>query len=572
MKPSRPLLIVILIGGFAVPFTGLVPGWTVGLATVVYLNALSAIGLNLIFGATGMLTLGHAAFMVVPVYCAGILDSFGVPFYLSVCAGLAFTFAIAKLTGSIFVRLPGIYLAVGTLGFAYVVEGIARAFPSFSGGSSGLILERGRGIGDFGWYAIAVTTLAVGTVIYIRLVRGAFWRRLRTINHDELAAGVLGIDVGKSKEHVFLLGAAFAAVAGLLKAYYVGIVIPEDGGVDRSMELLAMVMLGGSGYLFGPLLGTTLLQWLFVITGRADGYVLLIYGTVFLVAVLYLKEGVAGWLAKGWHWIELTLDGSDPNVSPMAITAQSIAERDDSHHSGVSLSASGISKRFEGVVALDGVSFSVNFGEIFTIVGPNGAGKSTLFNIVSGIEAPTSGTIKLAEKNISSFSVSERARFIGRSFQVARLVPDLTVVENITVRLDQIAADLSESQRAAIAYEQISAFGLSSVAGAAVGRLSAGQQKLVDVTRAAAGNPALVLLDEPAVGLSADELDHLKSLLLKLQARGTAVVIVEHNIDFVAEVAKRGIVLDGGRPIAFGEIKEILADQKVREAYFGALG
>jgi ABC-type branched-subunit amino acid transport system ATPase component len=256
----------------------------------------------------------------------------------------------------------------------------------------------------------------------------------------------------------------------------------------------------------------------------------------------------------------------------MAITAPSIAERDDSHHSGVSLSASGISKRFEGVVALDGVSFSVNFGEIFTIVGPNGAGKSTLFNIVSGIEAPTSGTIKLAEKNISSFSVSERARFIGRSFQVARLVPDLTVVENITVRLDQIAADLSESQRSAIAYEQISAFGLSSVAGAAVGRLSAGQQKLVDVTRAAAGNPALVLLDEPAVGLSADELDHLKSLLLKLQARGTAVVIVEHNIDFVAEVAKRGIVLDGGRPIAFGEIKEILADQKVREAYFGALG
>jgi branched-chain amino acid transport system permease protein len=571
MRPSRIVLLVLVIAGIVAPFTALIPGWTPGLATVVYFNALSAIGLNLIFGVTGMLALGQAAFMVVPVYGAGILDSLGVPIYLSLGAGLAITLVLAKYTGRVFVRLPGIYLAVGTLGFGYFVEGVARAFPSFSGGASGLILERGRGIGDHGWYAIALLALIAGMGVYVRLVRGAFWRRLRTINHDELAASVLGIDVGRSKEQVFLIGTAFAAVAGLLKAYYVGLAIPEDGGVDRSLEQLAMVMVGGPGYVFGPIFGTALLQWLFVITGYARGYVLLVYGAVFLAAVLYMKDGVAGWAAKGWHELERVLDGPKRDVSSLEPVTSRPVESRNLQRSGACLAVSGVSKRFKGVLALDCVSFSVDFGEIFTIVGPNGAGKSTLFNIVSGIESPSDGAVNIADQDIGSLSISERAHFIGRSFQIARLVPDLTVVENVSVRLDQIAANLTENQRLSIAHEQIAFFGLSSVADTLVSKLSAGQHKLVDLTRAAVGDPALVLLDEPAVGLAADELEHLKSLLLKLQARGSAVVIVEHNIDFVAEVAKQGIVLDGGRQIAFGPIKEILADSKVREAYFGAL-
>ncbi len=571
MKPSRIVLTVLVIAGIVAPFTALIPGWTVGLATVVYFNALSAIGLNLIFGVTGLLALGQAAFMVLPAYCIGILDNFGIPFVVSVAASLAVTLVLAKYTGRVFVRLPGIYLAVGTLGFGYFVEGVARAFPSFSGGASGLIFERGRGIGDHFWYAIALVALVAGLIIYRRLVRGAFWRRLRTIHHDELAAAVVGIHVGRSKEQVFLIGSAFAAVAGLLKAYYVGLAIPEDGGVDRSLEQLVMVMVGGPGYFLGPIFGTAAMQWLFVITGYAKSYVLLVYGAVFLAAVLYLKDGIAGWVEKGWQKLERTLDGPRRAAGPATAIAAAVMARNEQPRSGTCLEVSDISKRFKGVLALDCVGFSVDFGEIFTIVGPNGAGKSTLFNIISGIEPPSGGTVKVAGNDISAFSISERAGFIGRSFQIARLVPDLTVVENVSVRLDQIAADLTEGQRLAIAQEQVAAFGLADVADTVVSKLSAGQHKLVDLTRAAVGNPELVLLDEPAVGLAADEIKHLKSLLLKLQARGSAVIIVEHNIEFVAEVAKRGIVLDGGRPIAFGLTKEILASEKVREAYFGAL-
>jgi branched-chain amino acid transport system permease protein len=570
MKRSRIILLAIAIFMIALPFTGLVLGWSVGLATLVYFDALTVIGLNLIFGVTGMLTLGQAAFMAVPAYCAGILESVGVPCVLSVVAGLTITLVLAACTGRVFIRLPGVYLAFGTLAVAFVVEGTARAFPSITGGSSGMILEHGRSLGDRGWYLIALVALTGGMTIYWYLVRGAFLRRLRTVRHDELAAAVIGINVGRSKEKVFLIGATFAAVAGILRAYYVGLVIPEDGGVDPSLELLAMTLLGGPGYLFGPLFGAALLQWLFIITGYAKSYVLLVYGAVFLLAVLYLKDGIAGWVAKIWDRFELMIDEPRRDPCPTGRVVQSLTDR-HTQRSGICLQVLDIAKRFRGVVALDGVSFAVEFGEIFTIVGPNGAGKSTLFNIISGIELPTRGVVKIANKDAASFSISERARFVGRSFQVARLVPDLTVVENIMVRVDQIAPELGELERRSLALNQIAAFGLSAVADTPVSVLSAGQRKLIDLTRAAAGDPSLVLLDEPAVGLAADELDHLKSLLHQLQARGSAVVIVEHNIDFVAEVAKRGIVLDGGRPIAFGAIKEILADPKVQEAYFGAL-
>jgi len=223
------------------------------------------------------------------------------------------------------------------------------------------------------------------------------------------------------------------------------------------------------------------------------------------------------------------------------------------------------------VNALQDVSFAVHYGEIFTIVGPNGAGKSTLFNIISGIEAPTKGSVKLAERDITGLPIALRAAFIGRSFQVARLVPELSVLDNVLVRLDQVLPRSTEGERIVLALDQIRAFGLTHLQHRSVNELSAGQHKLIDLTRAAAGDPELVLLDEPAVGLSQEELLHLRDLLKELQARGCAVVIVEHNIEFVSEIAERGIVLDSGRPIALGPVREILADPKVSEAYFGAL-
>ncbi len=557
MRPSRLLALGLAVCAIASPYAGLIPGWSPGLATIVCFDALSLLGLNLIFGVAGMLAFGQAAFLALPAYGAGILDRFGVPFAFDVIAGIAGTLLMALLMARIFVRLPGMYLAVGTLGFGYVIEGLARAFPPISGGASGLVLERGRQIGAEAWYAIAVAALAAGLAAYAALVRGAFWRRLRTISHDELAAAVLGIDVARVKMQVFTIGCAFAVFAGMLHAYYVGVIIPEDAGVDRSLEQVGMVMVGGLGYFLGPLIGTALIQWLFIVTGYAQRYELLIYGAAFLAAVAFAREGIAGWLERPWQRLVRWLDGPAPaRAVPVAAPGAAV---------------SGLSKRFGGVRALEAVSFEVAFGEIFAIVGPNGAGKSTLFNVISGIEAPSGGTVRLGGRDLAPLAIEQRAPLIGRSFQVARLVPDLTALGNVMVRLDQICPALTEAERAAVALAQLESFGLGGLALRPVRELPLGQRKLIDLTRAAVGDPPLVLLDEPAVGLTQDELAHLARLLEQLRARGSAVVIVEHNIEFVAGIAERGIVLDSGRTIALGRVRDILDDPRVHEAYFGAL-
>ena len=570
MTRSRLVALVLAVLAIASPFANILPGWTPALVTAVCFNTLSLLGLNLIFGVVGMLAFGQAAFMALPAYGAGILDNLGVPFALAVAVSVAGTICIAWLMARVFVRLPGVYLAVGTLGFGYVVEGVTRAFPSVTGGASGLVFSRGRQISGEAWYAISVVVLILGMAVYARLVRTGFWRRLRTICHDELAAAVVGIDVARVKAQVFTIGSTFAVVAGILRAYYVGVVIPEDGGVDRSLEQVGMVMVGGLGYLFGPLIGTSLIQWLFIVTGYAQHYELLIYGTAFLAAVIYARDGIAGWLVPAWQKLARALDGPPP-AAPRRPAAEPAEAADGSARRGTCLAVEGVAKRFGGVQAIDNVSFEVAFGEIFAMVGPNGAGKSTLFNVISGIELPDAGTVRLAGRDLAPLAIDRRAPLIGRSFQVARLVPDLTALENVMVRLDQIAPALPEEKRAGIALAQLEAFGLGSLADRPIRELSLGQHKLIDLTRAAVGNPPLVLLDEPAVGLTSDELVHLGQLLAQLSARGSAVVIVEHNIDFVAGIAGRGIVLDSGRMIALGATREILADARVHEAYFGAL-
>jgi len=240
-------------------------------------------------------------------------------------------------------------------------------------------------------------------------------------------------------------------------------------------------------------------------------------------------------------------------------------------HRDLCLKVEDVSKHFQGLSALQDVSFEVAAGEVFALVGPNGAGKSTLFNLVSGLLEPSSGTIALAGRNINAMPIHRRAPLIGRAFQVARLVPDLTAAENVMVRLDQIAAQMSEGERRAAALDQLRAFELSEHADQRVDTLSIGQLKLIDLARAGVGDPLLVLLDEPAVGLTDAELLHLAAVIRKLQERNIAIVIVEHNIEFVSAVASRGLVLDSGRPIVMGAMADILADQRVQTAYFGAL-
>jgi branched-chain amino acid transport system permease protein len=565
MTRKTLLIAVVLLAAVASPYAGFIPGWSPALATNVAFTALALIGLNLIFGVAGMLAFGQAAFMVIPAYFGGVLERAGIAAGLSIAIGFIAAVLLARVLAEFFVRLPGIYLAFGTLGFGYVVEGLARAFPSWTGGASGLVFASGRAIDQNAWYAIAIVTLAIGLIVYTLILRGARWRRLRTIRHDELVAAALGVDVTREKVRTFTLGCLFASVAGTLLCYYVGVVVPDDAGAQRSLSQIGMVMMGGPALTFGPVVGAFLVAWLFFVAGVGGRFESLVYGVVFLVAVLYAKNGLLGFIPPSARATFFR------KRLPPAGAAVTIPMMNGRQRDGVCLRVQDAGKAFQGLTALDGVSFEVFSGEVFALVGPNGAGKSTLFNVICGLIEPTAGRVYLRGKDITTMPIHRRAPLIGRAFQVARLIPELTAAENVMVRIDNISSKFSEDERRGAALAQLEAFDLLPLADSAVSTLSIGQHKLIDVARAAAGDPALVLLDEPAVGLTDAELLHLRDVIVKLRARGTSVLIVEHNIDFASSVASRGLVLDSGRVVTSGPMNEILADERVQAAYFGAL-
>ncbi|MES2184597.1 MAG: ATP-binding cassette domain-containing protein [Pseudomonadota bacterium] len=552
----------------ASPYFGL-PAWTPALATVVALLAVALMGLNLIFGNTGMLAFGQAAFVALPGYFAGMLSiHLGLPPVFAIALGLAGTVAVANLVGRIFIRLPGIFFAVGTLGFAFVVEGLARAFPALTGGASGLVLGEGLGLSGDAWYGWSLATLLAAIASYAYLVRHRYARTLQVVHHDELAAAVAGIDVAKVKLNAFTLGCAYSSVGGVLLAYFVGVVVPENSGVNRSLEMVGMVMLGGPGRMLGPLLGAGLVQWLFTAAGFAKQYEVLLYGVAFLGTVLFAREGLGGLLAAAWR--RPFPAGSAP--APVATPgAEAAPPADGSLPPVPALKVSAVAKRFGGVQAIRDVSFEVWRGEVFTLIGPNGAGKTTLFNIISGLEAPTSGRVFIDGRDMTTTAIHLRAASIGRSFQVARLVPDLTVVENVMVRLDNVAPHKDEATRRAEARALLDRFALGALADARAGSLSAGQRKLVDIVRAALGSPSLLLLDEPAVGLTDAELDLLAALLDKLKQQRCGIVLVEHNMAFLRRVAGQGVVLHGGVVLASGSVDAMLKDAAVLDAYLGTI-
>ena len=544
----------------ALPYLGLLPAWTPALATVTAFMALSLIGLNLIFGVTGMLALGQAAFAALPGYAAGILQqSAGVPGLLAILLGVVIAVIIARLIAEIFVRLPGIYLAIGTLGFAFVVEGVARAFPSITGGASGLVLEFPVAMTRNSWYALSIITLILGVASFAWLVNGRFLRTLRLVRYDELAAQVLGVNVARLKANVFTIGSAYSAVGGVLLAYYVGVLSPESGGVNASLESLAMVIIGGAGALLGPVVGAAGVQWLFAVAGGAAHYELLVYGLGFFLVVLFAPAGLMGLFKQGL--IKLRVVATATPTPEVATAGQAQPRRE-----GVCLKVEGVAKHFGGLRAVDDVSFEVRFGQIVALIGPNGAGKSTLFNCVSGIEPLTSGRVILEGADVGGAPIHHRAGEIGRSFQVPRLVPDMTALENVVARLDHLPLSRRQGARA-----QLAAFGLDAFADRVVREIGLGFYKLIELARASAGDPPLLLLDEPAVGLTSEEVTRLAVALQRLRAGGAAILVVEHNIDFVATIADEVLVIESGKLIARGKPADVIADPKVQEAYFGAL-
>ena len=526
-------------------------------------------------------------------------------------AAIAASLLLALLLGLVLVGLSGHYFAVANLGLAAALAALLVAFPQATGGTSGLTTARALDLGvgtvssDTGWYLTAVVAALIGLLVFGWTVAGKRGRILRLVRADQLAASVLGVRTYRTRLLVYVIAAFFPALAGALLFPFSGLVTPDAAGAVQSVQLVALIVVGGVGYRLGGFIGALVILWLQALVDTSGNWSLLIYAAVFLLVAFYAPAGLIGALRDGWRsrgrWRSRDGRGPLPGARtrrppapgpsqparsrrrPRQKRSAALASppgRPTGNREGsgpappapgqAGLVVRGIAKSFGGVTAVRDVSLAVPPGTITALIGSNGAGKSTLVNLISGIDRPDAGAVLLGGRDLTGLRAPERTRLgIARTFQVPRLVDELTVIDNLV--LGEEAAEPSflrrsrarEARQRQRALARLAEGALSEVAGRRAGSLGTGERKFVELVRALIADPVVCLLDEPAVGLSLDEIAHLTDWLRALRDRGAAVLVIDHNLDFIHQLADQVYVMDLGR-IVSRPAAELIGNREAR--------
>lgn len=565
----------------------LLPTYQVAVITYVMIAAVACLGLVLMTGIAGMVSFGHAAFVGLGAYVSGYLSSqLGWPAWIGLaCAVGAAAFA-AGLIGAITVRMSGHYLALATLCFGisfYFLVGNSEMLGRFNG-LTGIAPVSIAGLelrGERQTYYL-VLTLLVLVIAWCRLVLASRTGRvLRSLRTGPVIAETFGANAHHYRLMAFVLAAIIGAIAGWLYAHVQRFLSPTPFGLTASIDYLFMTVIGGSGQLWGALLGAGLVtiikhelqDFLKFVFGPTTRLELLVFAAIMIVVLQKARKGL-------WPFLEQRFAA---HIAPVADIEPAVLPRRRAklEHGLTVISASHLRRTFGGLVAVDDISFDVKSGEILGILGPNGAGKSTLFNLISGALSRSKGELSFLGSPLSKVTARDMCRRgLSRTFQHAALVQDMTVLENVAIgathlgRRGLFASSLrldraEERQLLGWSRHLLDRVGLADKAFELAGNLSLGHQRLVEIARALAADPVLLLLDEPAAGLRANEKAVLADLLSELRSGGLAIVLVEHDMDFVFGLANRLMVMNFGRRIAVGRPEEVRADTGVQEAYLG---
>ena len=561
----------------------------ISVADTALLFALLAIGLGLVMGIAGQVNLAQIAFFGVGAYLTAILTTHaGYGFWVAGLLALAATVLTGLVVGTPALRIQSHYLGIVTLGLAVAFVDLITNAPVTGGdsGISGIPAPPLFGIdlsSQYLYYYLELIVLAGGLAFGLFVVRTPLGRRMRAMRDDALAASASGAEIGVLRLIAFVLASVYGGAAGVLYAGLIHYVAPETFSIANMFLLLAMVIIGGRQSLAGCVVGavglTIVQQELVNLAARAQ----LGYGLVVVLVVVFAPTGLAGVPGRVSGW--LGLRGRRRPGAPMALEPfQPLPAVSAVPGRGALLEVSGLVKRFRGVTAVDGVSLSVRHGEILGVVGPNGSGKTTLFNVISGLYRPSSGRVQLDGRVISGLRPYRISRLgVARTFQHLRLFRDLTVRENLLVTLDRTRTAGSwryvvwpvgvwrhERVLRRRAAELLARFGLAQFAAARPGTLPYGIQRRLELTRAMAAGPRLLLLDEPAAGLNGEEQRQLAVIVRSIRDSGVTVVLIEHNMGLVMSLCSRVVVLDSGTVIAEGAPAEVARDPLVLEAYLGS--
>ncbi len=578
--------------------------FTITLVNYIGLYSLVAVGLVMLTGVGGITSFGQAAFVGLGAYAtawictspaaAQALSALpaGVLPWLGLLLGLAVTALIAWFLGAVTLPLAGHFLPLGTLAWGlslYYIFGNLDGLGGFTGitgvpalSIAGFELSSPRVLGVLIW---AVLLLAIWGLH--NLLDSREGRAIRALKSGRVMAESMGVDTGRQRMKLFVLAALLSAVSGWLYAHLQRFVNPTPFDLNIGIEYLFMAVVGGSGYLWGAVLGATLItllkeqlqDWLPRLLGASGNFEVIVFGLLMLLVLQRAAEGL--WpliVARVRPWLKPPAQRQAPaQAQALKLPRQALPPAGQSV-----LQAREVTKRFGGLVANNAVNLDVKAGEVHALIGPNGAGKSTFFNMISGVDDPSSGSVSLLGQSMAGKpSRAFAALGLGRTFQHVRLLGQRSVLENVAVgahlrgRRGWLSAMLrsdrgEEAALLAEARRQIERCGLMQYIDTPAASLPLGQQRIVEIARALAGQPSILLLDEPAAGLRHLEKQALAELLTQLRAEGLAVLVVEHDMEFVMNLADRITVLEFGTVIALGSPAEVQADPRVMAAYLGS--
>ncbi|WP_280154401.1 branched-chain amino acid ABC transporter ATP-binding protein/permease [Piscinibacter sp. XHJ-5] len=578
------LLLVALIPLLPVP-----PYWITKL-NYIGLFSLVALGLVLLTGVGGLTSFGQAAFAGIGAYTSAWLClRLGLSPWVGLMAGLALTAAVALALGWLTLRMSGHYLPLATIAWSLVlyytmgnVDALGRydgllgvppvSLPGFE------LREEGR----LFWLIWVCALLSAAAVV--RLLDSRPGRVMRSLNPHR-GGGItmpeaMGASTFRYKVLMFVIAALLASLSGWLFVHMQRSVNPSPFGIKFGIEYLFMAVLGGVGSVWGAFAGAALVKLtedqlqvlLPALLGTSGNYEMIVFGIVLVVVLKFAPQGL-------WPLVEGRLPRRRARLD--ASNHQALPSRDKPQRGDLLLEARQLRKSFGGLVAVNDIGFSIRAGEIVGLIGPNGAGKSTTFNLLSGVTPLSGGEVWLRGRRVDGLPAREVARLgLSRTFQHVKLAPEMTVLENVALgtylrtRSGTLAAmlrlDRAEERRALHEAErQLQRVGLADVMHEPAGNLALGPQRLVEIARALASDPALLLLDEPAAGLRHKEKQALATVLRQLKGEGLSLLLVEHDMDFVMSLTDRIVVMEFGTFLMEGTPAEVQASPAVRAAYLG---
>ncbi len=572
---------VLAVGGAVLPLLG--DSYLGVIATRACIYWVLVSGLNLVVGFAGQIAIGWVALLTLGAYVTSVLAAGTVMPELSPYLALLIAAAVGAVFGVIIglpaLRLRTFYFAMTTLGFATIVTQVALAWKSVTGGGVGVpgpVLPWPFS-SPWGFYYFCLALAVLCTWVTTNIAGSRFGRSLVAIRDAEVAAEAVGISKPTLLVTVFLFSGAVAAIAGGLFASLQSYITPDAFTFDLSVLFFIAILIGGRGSILGPLLGTIILTALPEFAAPLVAWSTFLYAVLLLVIVLAVPGGIADMLDfKNRRPLERHREiRPRPELLAQILPPQA--------HPNL-LKLDNLSLSFGGVRAIDGVDLEIRMGEVHGLIGPNGSGKTTTLNVISGYYAPQQGQVRLNDKILPSGAAAARAGWrLARTFQTPRLVGAASVLENVMMgattagRASFIESLLAlprhrrdEVQAYDAAMAALSAVGLDQLAFVRADRLQHSELRFVEIARALVLRPGFLLLDEPAAGLSVDEIKRLGALIVTISRQGTGVLLVEHHADLIFDICDRVTVLNLGKVLASGTPAEIRGHREVINAYLGA--